>query len=203
MVEQQLRPRGITERAVLDAMARVPRHRFVPERYQHLAYADHPLPIGYDQTISQPYIVAYMTEAAEISPGDKVLEIGTGSGYQAAILGELAREVYTIEIIPELAERSRAELRELGYANVHVRTGDGYAGWPEHAPFDAIVVTAAPDHVPPALVGQLAVNARMVIPVGRGEQFMRVITKTERGVVEDTTLAVQFVPLVRPDPRRR
>jgi protein-L-isoaspartate(D-aspartate) O-methyltransferase len=172
-------------------------------QYQHLAYADHPLPIGHEQTISQPYIVAYMTEAAQVSPDDKILEIGTGSGYQAAILGELAREVYTIEIIPELAERARTELRTLGYTNVQVRTGDGYAGWPEHAPFDAIVVTAAPDHVPPALVEQLAVNGRMVIPVGRGEQQMRVITKTERGVVDDTTLAVQFVPLVRPDSLRR
>ena len=199
MVDEQLRPRGIRDQSVLAAMNRVPRHRFVPAPLQHLAYADHPLPIGFDQTISQPYIVAYMTEAAEIAPGDKVLEIGTGSGYQAAILGELAREVYTIEIVPQLAERSRALLQQLGYANVHVRTGDGYAGWPEHAPFDAIVVTAAPDHVPPALVEQLAVNGRMVIPVGRGEQQMRVITKTERGVIEQATLPVRFVPLVRPD----
>src|SRR5687768_2523461 len=125
MVDEQLRPRGIRDQAVLDAMARVPRHRFVPAPLQHLAYADHPLPIGFDQTISQPYIVAYMTEAAEVARGDKVLEIGTGSGYQAAILAELAREVYTIEIVPELAERSRTLLREKGYTNVHVRTGDG------------------------------------------------------------------------------
>ena len=203
MVDEQLRPRGIRDQAVLDAMARVPRHRFVPAPLQHLAYADHPLPIGFDQTISQPYIVAYMTEAAGVAPGDKVLEIGTGSGYQAAILAELAREVYTIEIVPELAERSRTLLAEMSYANVHVRAGDGYAGWPEHAPFDAIVVTAAPDHVPPALVEQLAVNGRMVIPVGRGEQHMRVITRTDRGVVEQVTLPVQFVPLVRPDSVRR
>ena len=202
MVDEQLRARGIRDPAVLDAMGRVPRHRFVPAPLQSLAYEDHPLPIGFEQTISQPYIVAYMTEAAGIEAGDKVLEIGTGSGYQAAILGEIARDVYTVEIVPELAERARAQLRESGYANVHVRTGDGYAGWEEHAPFDAIVVTAAPDHVPPALVEQLAVGARMVIPVGRGEQQMRVITKTEKGIVDQRTLPVRFVPLVRPDSSR-
>jgi protein-L-isoaspartate(D-aspartate) O-methyltransferase len=203
MVEAQLRARGIRDRAVLAAMTRVPRHRFVPPSERHLAHADHPLPIGFDQTISQPYIVGYMTEAADISSGEKVLEIGTGSGYQAAILAELAREVYTIEIVPELAASARTLLRALGYANVHVRTGDGYAGWREHAPFDAIVVTAAPDHVPPALVDQLAVNGRMIIPVGAGEQEMRVITKTARGVVEQRTLEVRFVPLVRSDSARR
>ena len=203
MVDEQLRARGIRDTTVLGAMARVPRHRFVPGPLQNLAYEDHPLPIGFDQTISQPYIVAYMTEAAGIQAGDKVLEIGTGSAYQAAILGELAREVYTVEIVPELAERSRTLLRDMGYANVHVRTGDGYAGWSEHAPFDAIVVTAAPDHVPPALVEQLAVGATMIIPVGRGEQQMRVITKTDRGVVDQKTIPVRFVPLVRPDSVRR
>ena len=168
-----------------------------------MAYDDIPLPIGFGQTISQPYIVGYMTEVANISRGEKVLEIGTGSGYQAAILGEIAREVYTIEIVPELAERARNLLRELRYSNVQVRTGDGYAGWKEHAPFDAIVVTAAPDHVPQALVDQLAVNGRMIIPVGTGEQEMRVITKTPRGVTEQKTLSVRFVPLVRPDTTRR
>jgi protein-L-isoaspartate(D-aspartate) O-methyltransferase len=183
-------------------MGRVPRHRFVPPEYQYFAYADTPLPIGYEQTISQPYVVAYMTEAAEISPEEKVLEIGTGSGYQAAILGELAREVYTIEIIPELAERARSLLQQMDYQNVQVRTGDGYLGWPEHAPFDAIVVTAAPDHVPPALVEQLAVNGRMIVPVGDVEQRLRVITRTAAGIVEDTTLSVRFVPLVRPDTSR-
>ena len=162
MVNEQLRSRGIRERSVLAAMSRVPRHRFVPPLYQDLSYADHPVSIGFEQTISQPYIVAYMTEAAEVSAGDKVLEVGTGSGYQAAILAEVAREVYTIEIFPELAERARTLLSELGYANVHVRTGDGYAGWKEHAPFDAILVTAAPDHVPQALVDQLAVNGKMI-----------------------------------------
>ncbi len=202
MVEDQLRARGIREGRVLSAMARVPRHQFV-DSFRQLAYADHPLPIGFDQTISQPFIVAYMTEAAGIAPEEKVLEIGTGSGYQAAILAELAREVYTIEIIPELAERARTVLRERGYANVQVRTGDGYAGWKEQAPFDAILVTAAPDHVPQALVDQLAVTGRLIIPVGAGEQEMRVLTKTTTGVVEQSTLQVRFVPLVRADTSRR
>ena len=199
MVREQLRSRGIRERSVLAAMSRVPRHRFVPSLYQDMSYADHPVPIGFEQTISQPYIVAYMTEAAEVSEGDKVLEVGTGSGYQAAILAEVGREVYTIEIIPELAERARALLAELGYTKVHVRTGDGYAGWKEHAPFDAILVTAAPDHVPQALVDQLAVNGKMIIPVGSGEQEMRVITRTASGVTQESTLRVRFVPLVRSD----
>jgi protein-L-isoaspartate(D-aspartate) O-methyltransferase len=199
MVHEQLRSRDIRDPGVLDAMTRVPRHRFVPAEYLSMAYEDHPLPIGFNQTISQPYIVGYMTEAAGISAEDKVLEVGTGSGYQAAILAELARKVYTIEIIPELADGARAVLGDLGYTNVEVCTGDGYAGWKEHAPFDAIVVTAAPDHVPQALVDQLAVNGRMIIPVGTGEQQMRVITRTATGVTEEVTLPVRFVPLVRPD----
>ncbi|HEY0022909.1 MAG TPA: protein-L-isoaspartate(D-aspartate) O-methyltransferase [Longimicrobium sp.] len=199
MVREQLHARGIRNDAVLDAVRRVPRHLFVPPESQGQAYADHPLPIGFEQTISQPYIVGYMTEAARVSAGSRVLEIGTGSGYQAAVLAEIAGEVYSIEIVPELAERARALLAELGYRNVHVRAGDGYAGWREHAPFDAILVTAAPDHVPPALVEQLAVNGRMVIPVGTGEQEMRVITKTPAGVVEERTMDVRFVPLVRSD----
>ena len=160
MVEQQIRGRDIKAPSVLQAMRKVPRHRFVPASVRHLAYADHPLPIGSEQTISQPYIVAYMTEAAEVSPTDKVLEIGTGSGYQAAVLGEIAREVYTIEIIPDLAEGARRILAELGYGNVHVKAGNGYLGWPEHAPFDAILVTAAPEEVPQALVDQLAVGGK-------------------------------------------
>jgi len=199
MVQEQLRSRDIRDPAVLEAMTRVPRHRFVPSEYEQMAYADHPLPIGFSQTISQPYIVGYMSEAAGISADDKVLEVGTGSGYQAAILAELAREVYTIEIIPELAEGARTVLRDLGYTNVEVRTGDGYAGWMEQAPFDAIVVTAAPDHVPQALVDQLAVGGKMIIPVGTGAQQMRVITRTPTGVTEKLTLPVRFVPLVRPD----
>jgi len=199
MVDEQLRSRGIADESVLAAMTRVPRHRFVPPDFQLQAHGDFPLPIGFDQTISQPYIVAYMTEAARIGPEEKVLEIGTGSGYQAAILAEVAREVYSIEIIPELASGARTLLSELGYKNVHVRTGDGYAGWREEAPFDAIIVTAAPDHVPQALVDQLAVNGRMIIPVGRGDQEMRVITRTPAGVTQESTLPVRFVPLVRSD----
>ena len=203
MVVNQLAARGIRDSAVLAAMARVPRHRFVPAEYRAEAYADHPLPIGLGQTISQPYIVAYMTEAADVARGDRVLEIGTGSGYQAAVLAELAREVYSIEIVPQLAKRAKQVLSALGYRNLHLRTGDGYAGWKEHAPFDAIIVTAAPDHVPPALVEQLAVNGRMIIPVGTDDQQMRVITKTAHGVIEQRTIDVRFVPLVRSDSVRR
>ena len=203
MVAGQLRGRDIRDSAVLAAMARVPRHEFVPTAYRDLAYTDGPLPIGYDQTISQPYIVAYMTQAAEVAPEDRVLEIGTGSGYQAAVLAELAREVWSVEIVPGLAARATAQLAALGYTNVHVRHGDGYLGWKEHAPYDAIVVTAAPDHVPPALVEQLAVGGRMVIPVGRGDQQMRVLRKTATGVIEERTIEVRFVPLVRPDTGRR
>jgi protein-L-isoaspartate(D-aspartate) O-methyltransferase len=195
MVDQQLRARGIAAPGVLEAMRTVPRHRFVPPAVRYLAYVDHPLPIGSGQTISQPYIVAYMTEAADVSPGETVLEIGTGSGYQAAVLGEIAREVYTIEIIPELAERARKTLAELGYANVHAKTGDGYLGWPEHAPFDAIVVTAAPEQVPQALVDQLALGGRMVIPVGAAVQKMIIIEKTPNGVIERRTIPVRFVPM--------
>lgn len=195
MVDQQIRARGIEAPAVLKAMRKVPRHQFVPSEVRHMAYNDHPLPIGSGQTISQPYIVAYMTEAAEISPRDKVLEIGTGSGYQAAILGEVAREVYTIEIIPELAESARKTLGELGYANVHPKAGNGYLGWPEHAPFDAILVTAAPDEVPKALVNQLAPGGRMVVPVGEIVQNMMIIEKTGNGVVTRQTIPVRFVPM--------
>ncbi len=195
MVEEQVFARGIENGKVLRAMRKVPRHRFVPAPVAHLAYRDHPLPIGLDQTISQPFIVAYMTEAAEISPKKKVLEIGTGSGYQAAVLGELAREVYTVEIIPELGERARRTLAELGYENVRVRVGNGYEGWAEHAPYDAIVVTAAPDQVPQALIDQLAVNGRMVIPVGTTNQEMMVIRRTRKGLVERRTMPVRFVPM--------
>jgi protein-L-isoaspartate(D-aspartate) O-methyltransferase len=195
MVEQQIRARGMRAPAVLDAMRNVPRHEFVPPPLRPLAYHDQPLPIDADQTISQPYIVAYMTEAADISPNDKVLEIGTGSGYQAAVLGEIAREVYTIEIIPELAEQATRVLAEQGYTNVHTRTGNGYLGWPEHAPFDAILVTAAPDEVPQALVDQLAVGGKMVIPVGTTFQEMMIIEKTPQGVIERRTIPVRFVPM--------
>jgi len=201
MVDEQLRPRGILDDSVLKAMEKVPRHKFVPDPLKYKAYADHPLPIGLNQTISQPAIVAYMTEAADISKGEKVLEIGTGSGYQAAILGELAKEVYTIEIIPELAERAGRVLKELGYRNVLVKAGNGYLGWPEHAPFDAIVVTAAPDEVPKALIEQLAINGKMVIPVGTTNQEMVLIKKTQKGVTEKRTIPVRFVPMTgKPSP---
>jgi len=191
----QLRSEGVTSSTVLEAMLKVPRHKFVPSSHRHLAYENRPLPIGHDQTISQPFIVGYMTEAASIAPGEKVLEIGTGSGYQAAVLAELAKQVYTIEIIPELAEGARTVLSELGYKNVVVKTGNGYEGWKEHAPFDAIVVTAAPDQVPQALVDQLALRGKMVIPVGTTFQEMVIITRDESGVVERRTIPVRFVPM--------
>ena len=167
MVKLTIEERGVTDPQILDVMKRVPRHEFVPENYKELAYIDDPLPIGYGQTISQPYIVAWMTELLELKPGEKVLEIGTGSGYQAAILAELEGvEVFTIEIIPELADSAQKMLKELGYKNVHMKQGDGYYGWPEFAPFDAIIVTAAPDHLPPILVEQLSDTGRIVIPIG-------------------------------------
>jgi protein-L-isoaspartate(D-aspartate) O-methyltransferase len=201
MVENQIKARGITDRNVLRAMRSVPRHRFVPDPLVKDAYRDSPLPIGLGQTISQPYIVAYMTDIARVSKRSRVLEIGTGSGYQAAILGEIAREVYTIEIVPELAESSALLLEELGYSNIKVKHGNGYLGWPEYAPFDAIVVTAAPDEVPQALVEQLAVGGRMIIPVGTTEQEMMIITKTRKGVTERRTIPVRFVPMTgKPSP---
>lgn len=195
MVEQQLRGRDIRDARVLDAMARVPRHLFVPEPQRAGAYGDHPLPIGHGQTISQPYIVAFMSEALEIAPEHRILEIGTGSGYQAAILGELAREVYSIEIIAPLADRARQTLSDLKYRNIQVRAGNGYEGWPAHAPYDRIIVTAAPDDVPPALVGQLKVDGLMAIPVGTGEQELRIMRRTGSGMATLKTLPVRFVPM--------
>jgi protein-L-isoaspartate(D-aspartate) O-methyltransferase len=195
MVDEQIAARGIADPAVLRAMRRVPRHRFVPEALRGRAYEDRPLPIGLEQTISQPAIVAFMTEAARVSKEEKVLEIGTGSGYQAAVLAELAREVYTIEIIPELAEGARRVLAELGYANVFTRAGNGYLGWPEQAPFDAIVVTAAPDEIPQALIDQLAVGGRMVIPVGTTNQEIVIVERTSKGVTKRRTIPVRFVPM--------
>jgi protein-L-isoaspartate(D-aspartate) O-methyltransferase len=170
MVRKQIENRGVIDPAVLAAMRAVPRHRFVPPEYRGQAYADYPLPIGEDQTISQPYIVAVMTELLRLGPEDRVLEIGTGSGYQAAVLGEIAAEVYSIEIVPSLGERARAVLAELGYDNVHVRVGDGYRGWPTRAPFDAVIVTAAPAKVPQPLLDQLAPGGRLVVPEGEGIQ---------------------------------
>jgi protein-L-isoaspartate(D-aspartate) O-methyltransferase len=180
-------------------MREIPRHVFVPPASRTHAYEDRPLPIGHGQTISQPYIVAYMTEVLGVRPTHRVLEIGTGSGYQAAILGRIARQVWSIEIIPELGTRAAALLRATGFANVTVRVGDGYGGWPEHAPFDRIIVTAAPDHVPQPLVQQLAVGGRLVIPVGPagGLQQLLLIEKGATGIVEKKTIPVVFVPLVR------
>ena len=197
MVERQLLPRGVSDPRVLDAMRAVPRHVFVPSVLAASAYADTPLPIGMRQTISQPYIVAYMTEAAALRPGARVLEIGTGSGYQAAVAAEIAGRVYTIEIVEPLAAAARARLAALGYDNVEVRAGDGYRGWPEEAPFDAILVTAAPDHVPPALVEQLAEGARLVIPVGPvgALQAMTIVTRAANGAVTEQTFPVRFVPM--------
>ena len=200
MVEYQIRARGIQDKSVLEAMAKVPRHRFVDASAAHFAYADRPVRIGYDQTMSQPFIVAYMTQAAQLSPNKTVLEIGTGSGYQTAVLGELSREVYTIEIIPELAKSARQILSELGYQNVHVKTGDGHQGWAEHAPYDAILVTAAPTHIPEPLINQLALNGRLVIPVGSWEQELIVLTKTQDGIRQETTIPVLFVPMTRKSP---
>ena len=197
MVEDQIRARGIKDPRVLAAMAAVPRHRFVPEAQAGSAYEDTPLPIGEGQTISQPYIVAYMTEALAPAPGARVLEIGTGSGYQAAVLAELVKEVYTIEIVPALAARAARTLKELGYTNVQTREGDGYLGWPERAPFDAVIVTAAPDHVPQPLIDQLRVGGRLVIPVGRGIQDLLVYEKRADALHEIARLPVRFVPLTR------
>ena len=200
MVEDQIAARGVKDSRVLAAMRAVPRHRFVPPDQADAAYQDRPLPIGFGQTISQPYIVAFMTEALQLSPSHRVLEVGTGSGYQAAVLAEIVKEVDTIEIVPGLADRSRKLLSELGYGNVRVVTGDGYAGLPQHAPFDRIIVTAAPDHVPQPLVDQLAVGGRMTIPVGGGwRQQLQVLTKTADGDAAEPTLDVLFVPLTRSD----
>ena len=199
MVEQQLRVRDIADAGVLRAMEKVPRHLFVPEDERGAAYADSPLPIGFGQTISQPYIVGFMTEALAVTKAHRVLEIGTGSGYQAAVLGELAGEVYTIEIVPGLAERATRTLKALGYTNIHVRSGNGYAGWPEQAPFDRIMVTAAPDEIPQALVDQLKMDGVMAIPVGVGEQVLRILRRTPAGMELIKALPVRFVPMTGKD----
>ncbi len=200
MVREQIESRGVTNAPVLAAMRKVPRHEFVPEQWAVAAYEDHPLPIGYGQTISQPYIVALMTELVQPTAGAKVLEVGTGSGYQAAILAEVGAEVYSIEIVAPLAKESADRLKRLGYDKIHVKQGDGYLGWPEHAPFDAIVVTAGADHVPPPLVEQLKPGGRMVIPVGEvhGEQSLLLVQKNADGKVTSRNVgAVLFVPLTR------
>jgi protein-L-isoaspartate(D-aspartate) O-methyltransferase len=195
MVVQQLRARGISDPRVLAAMGKVPRHELIPEENRGDAYGDHPVPIGEGQTISQPLIVAYMTECLELKGGEKILEVGTGSGYQAAILGELAREVYSIEIVPSLAQRAAADLARLGYANVHVREGDGYRGWPEEAPFDGIIITAAPPQVPQPLLDQLKVGGRLIAPIGVDVQQLVRITRTAAGFQEEKLVPVRFVPM--------
>jgi len=199
MLDAQLIGRDIRNPAVLEAMRRVPRHEFVPEDLRHRAYDDGPLPIGAGQTISQPYIVAYMTQAIEPAKTDRVLEIGTGSGYQTAVLAELVSEVYTIEVVPSLAASSSALLKKLGYTNIHTREGDGYAGWPDKAPFDKIVVTAAPEAIPQALVDQLEIGGIMAVPVGRGFQKMTIVRKTNTGTVTSETMDVMFVPMIKKD----
>jgi protein-L-isoaspartate(D-aspartate) O-methyltransferase len=196
MVESQIRARGVRDALVLAAMAKVPRHLFVPENLRTHAYADEPLPIGHGQTISQPFIVAYMTETLALRGGEKVLEIGTGSGYQTAVLAEIAGQVFTVEIVEPLALRARAVLDELGYTNVHARVGDGAAGWPDEGPYDAIVVTAAAPVLPAALEGQLAEGGRMIVPVGTDLQDLFLVRRTGQGTVRDRLLAVRFVPLV-------
>jgi protein-L-isoaspartate(D-aspartate) O-methyltransferase len=199
MVEQQLRGRGLSSETVLAAMTQVPRHEFVLADYLPAAYSDYPLPIGYGQTISQPYIVAVMTDLADIQPGDKVLEIGTGSGYQAAILAQLTDQVYTIEIIPELVQRAQATFERLGYRQIEAKQSDGYWGWEEYAPFEAIIVTAAPDHVPQPLVNQLADGGKMVVPVGPpgGYQSLWLIERQGEEILRTNWGGVRFVPLTR------
>lgn len=202
MVSRQIAERGVRDERVLAAMRKVPRHEFVPENEQRLAYHDTPLPIGESQTISQPYIVALMTELVRPAGNHRVLEVGTGSGYQAAVLAELVEQVYSIEIESTLAQRADGVLQKLGYDNVTVRAGDGYAGWAEHAPFDSIVITAAPDHIPEPLVEQLKPGGRMVVPVGpiAATQQLRVLEKDATGKVTSTVVAaVRFVPLRRRD----
>ncbi len=203
MVEAQIRARGVKDPRVLDAMRTVPRHLFVPPAARGFAYEDRPLPIGLGQTISQPYIVAVMTELADPQPGDRVLEVGTGSGYGAAVLSRVVTHVYTIEIIPELAKKAHSLLADLDYDNVTAIEGDGYQGLPAHAPFDAIVVTAAPDEVPPALLEQLALGGKLVIPVGTGSQTMQVLERTTQGVRRSELFEVRFVPMTGAGKRKK
>jgi protein-L-isoaspartate(D-aspartate) O-methyltransferase len=197
MIATQLRARGLEDEDVLAAMARVPRHLFVPEDVSAFAYADEPLPIGRGQTISQPYIVAYMTEALKLGREDRVLEIGTGSGYQTAVLAEVAGEVWTVELVEELSLGAQAKLESLGYGNIHFRVGDGSAGWPEASPFDGILVTAAPESIPAALEAQLAPGGRMIVPVGLGSQELILVERRGNSFRKQRLLGVRFVPLVR------
>jgi protein-L-isoaspartate(D-aspartate) O-methyltransferase len=198
MVTHQLRSRGISDERVLAAMDKVPREQFVPEQFRRESYTDGPLPIGYGQTISQPYMVALMTEQLRLQPRDRVLEIGTGSGYQSAILAELVNEVYSIEIIEPLAKSAEATLRRLGYKNIQIKVGDGYKGWPEHAPYDGIIVTCAPDRVPQPLVDQLKEGGRMTIPIGPElAQELYLMTKRNGQLQQAAIVDVRFVPMTR------
>jgi protein-L-isoaspartate(D-aspartate) O-methyltransferase len=200
MVERQIKARGVTDKATLDACRKVPRHRFVLPQYINSAYADSPLPIEEGQTISQPYIVAFMTEALNLKRTDKVLEIGTGSGYQAAILAEICDSVFTIEIFPKLGNKTIELFAELGYKNIFVKIGDGYKGWPEHAPFDAIIVTCSPSHIPQPLQDQLAEGGRMIIPVGETHFQSLVLLEKKKGKLrEEKVLPVRFVPMISDD----
>lgn len=198
MVRSQIVARGISSSRVIDAMQKVPRHRFVPNDYLLFAYSDQPLPIGEGQTISQPYVVAYMTESLDIQPGDKVLEIGTGSGYQAAVLAEMKTEVYSIELIGSLSENAGKILTELGYPEVHLKTGDGYQGWPEFAPFDAIIVTCSPGKIPAPLQQQLAEGGKMIIPVGElnSIQYLYLLEKVKGKIIQKNVMPVRFVPML-------
>jgi len=197
MVRMQIESRGIKEPATLDAMRKVERHKFVLSKYQNQAYEDHPLPIGEDQTISQPYIVALMTQVLDLDKNEKVLEVGTGSGYQAAVLAEICDHVYTIEIIDSLGKRAQKLLADLGYANIKVRIGDGYKGWEEHGPFDAIIVTCAPTHIPEPLKDQLAEGGKMVIPVGKTfAQELVLLTKQNGKIIKKDIIPVRFVPML-------
>ncbi len=197
MVAEQIRARGVADERVLDALTRVPRDRFIPEALRNDAHGDYPVPIGHGQTISQPYIVAYMTEALRVEPRHRVLEIGTGCGYQTAVLAELAAEVFSVERIPELAARARETLDGLGYTNVQIRAGDGYEGWPEHAPYDRVLGAAAADAIPPALVDQLVDGGILVLPVGTFHQELRVIQKSGGRTEVLATLPVRFVPMIK------
>lgn len=197
MVEYDIKRRGIKDKRVLDAMLKIPRHLFVADAYKEYAYVDHPLPIEAGQTISQPYIVALMTEAIKLKPTDRVLEIGTGSGYQAAVLGEIAKEVYTIEIKKVLAEKSAKLLKEIGYKNIQVKYGDGYFGWKEHAPFDAIIITAAANKVPEPLIKQLKEGGRMILPLDktRSYQSLTIFRKKNKKIIKEEMIPVRFVPM--------
>jgi protein-L-isoaspartate(D-aspartate) O-methyltransferase len=203
MVDNQLKARGIQDERVLQVMRKIKRHEFVPNELATAAYDDSPLPIGQGQTISQPYIVAHMTEALELKNTDRVLEIGTGSGYQAAVLAEIVQDVYSIEIVPELAGEAQKRLEAMGYKNIHVRHGDGYQGWPEQAPFDAIILTAAPGSIPEKLLEQLKPGGRMIAPVGHENQVLRLLIKTPEGLVQKDLYPVRFVPMVKTEPQRR